>query len=95
MRIRWLVTYDVADPRRLRKVYRLLRGYGDWMQLSVFRCDLNERERLLLERRLEDLIHPGEDQVLFVRAGPVEGRGEDSFTTLGKPLKAKPRLLIF
>ena len=37
----YLVTYDVSCPKRWRRVYRLLQGYGDWMQLSVFRCRLD------------------------------------------------------
>ena len=89
-----MVTYDIADSKRLRHVYRLLRGYGDWLQLSVFRCDLTDRERVILERRLDDLIHKDEDQVLFVRAGPVDGRGDGAFVALGRPMKPKPQLLI-
>jgi len=35
----YLVTYDICDPKRLRKVYRLMRGYGDhlprwWLEMS-------------------------------------------------------------
>lgn len=28
MRQRYLVTYDIGDPKRLRKVFKLLKGYG-------------------------------------------------------------------
>ena len=33
----YIVTYDIADPKRLRQVYDTMRGYGTWLQLSVFR----------------------------------------------------------
>lgn len=46
-----LVAYDVRDERRLRRVARILSGYGERLQYSVFRCRLNsvELERLLWE----------------------------------------------
>ncbi|NLE47060.1 MAG: CRISPR-associated endonuclease Cas2 [Sandaracinaceae bacterium] len=25
----YIVTYDISDPKRLRKVFQILRGYGD------------------------------------------------------------------
>jgi CRISPR-associated protein Cas2 len=49
---RWhLVAYDVRDEQRLRRVARILSGYGERLQYSVFRCRLNpvELERLLWE----------------------------------------------
>jgi CRISPR-associated protein Cas2 len=41
----YLVCYDVADPKRLRKVYRTMRGFGDPLQYSIFRCELSARQR--------------------------------------------------
>ena len=34
----WLVSYDVRDPKRLRKAARLVSGHGPRLQLSVYRC---------------------------------------------------------
>jgi CRISPR-associated protein Cas2 len=47
----YLITYDVRDPKRLRRAAKKLKGYGDRLQLSVYRCRLNERglERLRWE----------------------------------------------
>src|SRR5437868_2121575 len=44
----WLVSYDVRDPKRLRKAAKHMEGYGERIQYSVFRCWLNPRgmERL-------------------------------------------------
>jgi CRISPR-associated protein Cas2 len=39
-----LVCYDVRDDKRLRKTAKLLEGYGDRVQYSVFRCRLTRRE---------------------------------------------------
>jgi CRISPR-associated protein Cas2 len=85
MRHTYVVTYDVSDPKRLRLVYKTMRGYGDHLQLSVFRCDLNARERVELRAALGAILHHGEDQVLFVRVGPADGRAASAFSTLGRP----------
>ena len=63
----YLVTYDVSCPKRWRRVYRLLHGYGDWMQLSVFRCRLDPRRRRRMEQELRALIDLGEDRLLIAK----------------------------
>lgn len=85
MRNRYLVAYDISDPKRWRAVFRTMRGYGDHLQYSVFRCDLSPQERMLLIEALTPLIHHGEDQVLIVDLGPAEGRAKDCATVLGRP----------
>ena len=84
MRQTFIVSYDISCPKRLRRVYRLMRGWGDHIQFSVFRCELNPRELVELRSSLGALIHNGEDQVLFVDVGPVEGRGSTSIRAIGK-----------
>lgn len=84
MRQRYLVTYDIADPKRLRKVFKLLKSYGEHLQLSVFRCDLSAMSLAQLKTELVEVIHSSEDQVLLVDVGPTEGRGAEVFESLGK-----------
>lgn len=84
MRQTYVVSYDISDPKRLRKIFKTLRGYGDHIQLSVFRCELNRRELVELRSVLAEIIHHGEDQVLFVDLGPVEGRGSTSIAAIGR-----------
>lgn len=56
---RWyLITYDIRDPKRWRKVYALLKGYGEWLQLSVFRCLLTDRDREQLRWELSRWMDP-------------------------------------
>lgn len=85
MRQAYVVSYDISDPKRLRKVYKVMRGYGDHVQLSVFRCELNKRELVELRTKLRAVIHGTVDQVMFVDMGPADGRGANCITTLGKP----------
>lgn len=91
MKQRYFVTYDVCDPKRLRKVFKCLKGYGQHLQLSVFRCDLTRMELACLKGDLLDVIDSEDDQVLLVDVGPAEGRATEAFETLGRPNTATER----
>ena len=84
---RYVVTYDVADPKRLRRVFKLLSQYGDHLQLSVFECQLNEKDLVELRDKLSKVIKKDEDQVLLIRLGPVDGRSETAVEALGREYK--------
>ncbi len=77
--------YDIAHEKRLRKVFKVCKNYGNHLQYSIFECDLNPRERNRLEQELKDIIKQTEDQVLFVSLGPSETRGDRVITALGLP----------
>lgn len=94
MRSRWVVCYDIANAARWRSVYRALRGYGDWIQLSVFRCDLSAKERVVLGSIIEELIDHRADQVLFLNLGPTEGRGAETIESIGRPLASRERAIV-
>ena len=94
MRHTYVVTYDISDPKRLRRVFRLMLGYGDHIQLSVFECELNARELVELRCDLGEIIHHEEDQVLFVNLGPVEGRGGDCISSLGRAYIDSERVAV-
>ena len=83
MRRIYIVSYDISHPKRLRRVFKILKGFGDHLQLSVFRCDLTGPQRIRLGARLAEVIDSGEDQVLFVDLGPADGRGH-SIEALGR-----------
>lgn len=83
MRLLYIVAYDITDDKRLRKVFKLMRGYGDHLQYSVFRCELNDRERIELIEKLTDVVKHDTDQVLFFSLGPVGGQREQSVYTVG------------
>ncbi|MBI3723845.1 CRISPR-associated endonuclease Cas2 [bacterium] len=85
MRTVYLVTYDISNDKRRDLVFRTLRGFGDHLQFSVFRCELSETENVHLRARLAEIIRPSEDQVLFADLGPAEGRGTSAIEALGQP----------
>lgn len=45
MRSVFLLCYDVADDKRLRKTYKKMCGFGTPLQYSVFRCELSATEK--------------------------------------------------
>jgi CRISPR-associated protein Cas2 len=94
MRQGFLVTYDVADPKRLRRVYKIMRGYGRHIQLSVFQCELDPRERVELGVKLREEIHHEQDQVLFIDIGPVDGRGSVAIESLGRAYVPEERRAV-
>jgi len=85
MRNTYLVCYDICDAKRLRSVFRTMRNWGDHLQYSVFECQLTPIDLARCQHELKQIIHHGEDQVLFVDLGPTEGRGERVISALGKP----------
>lgn len=88
MRNSYLVCYDICDDKRLRKVFKVMRGYGDHLQFSVFECQLTPMDLTRCRNELSEIIHHDLDQVLFVNLGPAEGRGDRVITALGKPYTA-------
>lgn len=80
----YLVTYDIADAKRLRQVHKLMRGYGEWLQYSIFQCRLDARDRAELVADLETLISHNQDHVLLFDLGQPQSV-EMNITSLGKP----------
>ncbi len=85
MRNSYIVCYDICNPKRLRQVFKILRGWGDHLQYSVFECQLTKVDAARLSAQLSEVIHHTEDQVLLVNLGPSEGRGDRVINAIGKP----------
>lgn len=90
MRHVYLVAYDVADSKRLRRTYKKLQGYGDSLQYSVFRCELTAAERQQLKGELWDILDLAQDRVMIVNLGPVGKRGDDCVEFWGTPRALAP-----
>ncbi|MCY6492310.1 CRISPR-associated endonuclease Cas2 [Leptolyngbya sp. GGD] len=61
----YLICYDIRSPKRWRKAYKLLQGYGEAVQYSIFRSRLNQREREKLRWELAKIL-ASEDNLLIV-----------------------------
>jgi CRISPR-associated protein Cas2 len=59
----WLISYDIADPKRLVRVHRWLKSLGLPVQYSVFTASLNTREARQLREQLAARTHRTQDDV--------------------------------
>jgi CRISPR-associated protein Cas2 len=94
VRNRFIVTYDISDDDRRNKVFTVLRGYGDHIQYSVFRCDLSDSERVSLVAALHPLIEHNYDQILLFDLGPVDGRAASCVDSIGRRYIAPERTVV-
>lgn len=95
MRSRYLVCYDIADPKRLTRVHKTMLGFGDWLQFSVFACDLTPQRRVEMLASLIGIINVREDRVMVADLGPAEARGREAIEYVGiGPRLAAPRRAV-
>ena len=80
----YIIAYDIADQKRWRRVYKTLRGYGSWVQLSVFQLRLSDRRHRELMGNLEGIINHQEDHIICFDLGPADGKKEPRVTSLGR-----------
>ena len=60
-----VISYDISEDKRRTKIHSLLKSYGQWMQYSVFECDVTETQYAKLRARLSKMIKPEEDSIRF------------------------------
>ena len=68
----YLVCYDITDQKRWRRIYKTMKGYGVWLQLSVFQCRLSRQNLLRMTDTLTELMNADEDHVMIIDVGPAE-----------------------
>ena len=86
MRRCYLVCYDIRDPKRLRRVHKTMKGYGESWQYSVFFCVLKDIDRVRMQTDLEAQMNLRNDQVLIIDMGSDEEASREATTTVGKAL---------
>jgi len=86
----YIVAYDIADPKRWRRVFRLMNCYGEWLQLSVFQCRLSRKRHAELIALLDGIIHHKNDHVISMDIGPAD-TVRPRVVSLGKEFQAVAR----
>lgn len=86
----YIITYDIADTKRWRRIFKLMEGYGEWLQLSVFQCRLSRRRHAELTATLHEIIKDDEDHVLLLDLGPAD-KVTPRVVSLGKLFQAVQR----
>jgi len=79
----YIVSYDIMDRKRLCRVHAAMKGFGQPVHYSVFRCDLTLKGRVELVAVLTELIDADEDRIMIIDMGPTEGGVEGRIEFLG------------
>lgn len=79
-----IVAYDIAHPRRLQRIARIMKDYGLRVQKSIFEVDVNQWQFIQMKQRAEAEMEAAEDGVKFF---PLCGRCCDTVITYGKGMK--------
>jgi CRISPR-associated protein Cas2 len=77
----YVICYDITEPKRWRKVYKRLEGYGRRIQYSIFRCRLTKTEVEKLRYELEKDLSK-DDKLLILN---VCERCESKTVSLNRP----------
>lgn len=93
-RTRFLVCYDISNPRRLQRVAKVLKGYGSRLQFSVFECPLDKLRLAEVKMELEGVLKNDEDQVMFVSLGKAESDASLVIETMGRSYVGRTRMTI-
>lgn len=87
---RTLIAYDVPDDRRRTRLAKVLEGYGDRVQYSVFVVDCAPARLRRLKDEVEDVIALAEDSVLFCDLGLTAHVEDSRFTYIGQTRDITP-----
>jgi len=79
-----IVAYDIAHPRRLNRVAKIMKDYGVRVQKSIFEVEVDNKRFAEMKRRVRDVILESEDGVKYFPlcekcAGTVEIIGQGIF----------------
>ncbi len=94
MRTRYLISYDICHPKRLRQVAKAMEGFGVRLQYSVFECALDEKRLNKVKAELQPILNHDEDQVLFVSLGPEDSSHNLRIEAMGLPYLVRSRVTI-
>jgi CRISPR-associated protein Cas2 len=87
----YIVAYDITSDRRRTKVHKLLSGFGQWTQYSLFECFLTEKEYLRLRQMLDRHLSDKGDSVRFY---PLCQACQQRVETVGSPRPEEPLLFL-
>lgn len=60
-----VVTYDITENKRLKKMHKFLKNFGVPVQYSVFECDLNREQIRSMTQGADEIMDLKEDALLI------------------------------
>ena len=79
-----IVAYDIAEPKRLNRVAKIIKDYGTRVQKSIYEVKLDDKRFMEMKTRIEGEIEAAEDGVKYFPlcekcAGTIENLGNGIF----------------
>ena len=62
----YVICYDISNTKKRNKIFKTLKNYGKHMQLSVFECDISEKQLKKLMRQVEKIMGEEEDWSILI-----------------------------
>ena len=59
----YVVAYDIQDDKRRTKVHKVLKGFGEWTEFSLFECFMTKKELLQMRAKLDKHLDARTDRV--------------------------------
>ena len=94
VRRRYIICYDIADPKRLYRTAKVCEAYGYRIQFSVFESALDSIMLAKLRADLDSVIHHDDDQILIIDLGRDDSSTPFHIASLGIPYIKKSRITI-
>ena len=63
--MKYLITYDIENDKRRKKISDELEAFGYRVNYSVFECELNQTKLRKLREKIEELVDIKYDSVRF------------------------------
>lgn len=89
-----VVAYDIANPRRLNRIAKVMKDYGVRVQKSIFEVEVNDSTFTEMRFRAEDVMNRHEDGVKYF---PLCDRCADTLIALGvcaRGLDERPYVIV-
>lgn len=87
----YIVAYDIPSDKRRNKVHKILSGFGQWTQFSLFELFVTDKEMVLLQNKLEKVLNAEKDSVRFY---PLCAACLKQVETVGSALPQEPKAYI-
>jgi CRISPR-associated protein Cas2 len=71
-----VVSYDISEDNRRTKIHSILKSYGQWVQYSVFECNLTDTQYAKLRSRLAKVIMTGDSVKFYFLCACCQGKVE-------------------
>lgn len=81
MPVNMVIAYDIAEPRRLNRIAKVMKDYGVRVQKSIFVADLDAMLFARMRHRVESEMDIDEDAVKYF---PLCDRCADTLVAVGR-----------